>query len=72
MKVRQVNNSLSFYLCITGNYFYLLNYLMCWNDRSIAYSEIYKVFVKDSLDAVNRKAKLFLQDGTGAEYVSGG
>ena len=45
---------------------------MCWNDRSIAYSEIYKIFVKDSLDAVNRKAKPFLQDDTGAEYVSGG
>lgn len=72
MKARQANKSLSFYLCIIGHYFYLLNYLMCRNDRSIAYSEIYKIFVKDSLDAVNRKAKPFLQDIIDAEYVSGG
>ena len=45
---------------------------MHWNNSSIVYGEIYKIFVKDSLDAVNRKAKPFLQDGTGAEYVSGG
>ena len=45
---------------------------MCWNYRSIAYSEIYKIFVKDSLDAVNRKAKPFLQDIIDAEYVSDG
>lgn len=67
MKARQANKSLSFYLCTTGHYFYLLNYLMCWNYRPIAYSEIYKIFGKDSLDAVNRKAKPFLQDTIDAE-----
>ena len=45
---------------------------MCWNDRSIVYSEIYKIFVKDLLDTVNRKDKLFSQDAIDAEYVSGG
>lgn len=45
---------------------------MRWNDRSIAYSEIYKIFGKDSLDAVNRKAKPFLQDIIDAEDISGG
>ena len=72
MKARQTNKSLSFYLYTACHYFYLLNYLMCWNYRSIAYSEIYKIFVKDSLDAVNRKAKPFLQDIIYAEYVSDG
>ena len=45
---------------------------MCWNYRSIAYSEIYKIFGKDSLDAVNRKAKLFSQNVIDAEDISGG
>ena len=35
------------------------------------YSEIYKVFVKDLLDTVNRKAKPFSQDDIDAEYVGG-
>lgn len=45
---------------------------MCWNDRSIIYSEIHKIFSKDSLDAANRKDKPFLQDAIDTEYVSGG
>ena len=45
---------------------------MCWNNSSIVYGEIYKIFVKDSLDAVDRKDKPFLQDCIDAEYVSGG
>lgn len=72
MKARQANKSLSFYLCITGHYFYSLNYLMCWNYRSIAYSEIYKIFAKYSLDTVNRKDKPFSQDTIDAEDISGG
>ena len=43
---------------------------MCWNNSSIVYGEIYKIFVKDSLDAANRKDKSFSQDAVGAEYVS--
>ena len=43
---------------------------MCWNNSSIVYSEVYKIFVKDSLDAANRKDKSFSQDAVGAEYVS--
>lgn len=72
MKARQANKSLSFYLYTVRHYFYLLNYLMCWNYRSIAYSEIYKIFVKDSLDVANRKDKSFSQDVIDAEDVSGG
>ena len=45
---------------------------MCWNNRSIAYSEINKIFGKDPLDAVNRKDKPFLQDIIDAEDISGG
>ena len=45
---------------------------MCWNDRSIVYSEIYKIFVKDSLDAVNIKDKPFLQNAIDAEDSSDG
>lgn len=41
------------------------------NDGSIVYSEIYKVFVKDSLDAVNRKDKPFPQDDIDAEDTEG-
>ena len=50
----------------------MLNYLICWNYRSIVYSEIYKIFVKDLFDTVNRKDKLFLQDIIDAEDISGG
>lgn len=45
---------------------------MCRNDRSIAYSEIYKIFSRDSLDAANRKDKPFSQDAIDAEDISGG
>ena len=33
---------------------------MYWNNSSIVYSEVYKIFVKDSLDAANKKDEPFL------------
>ena len=75
MTARQTNRSafLFIYLNIykSCSSFYLLNYLICWNDKLSDYSEIYKVFVKDLLDTVNRKAKPFSQDDIDAEYVGG-